>query len=144
MSLFELRQWRTPAWLGILAIVMIFLAPIISQSLRASHHVQISLRTHHHAPSASLSVQEHHSQHSLDRSATPKRNMDEMGMGMGMDHAACGYCVLLSHLPLLALSSLLQPTVANWSPRGHARLPVFFLFQVPRFLAPLPRAPPRT
>ncbi|WP_419715783.1 DUF2946 family protein, partial [Dickeya dianthicola] len=44
MSLFELRQRRTPAWLGILALVMIFLAPLVSQSLRANHHVQIALR----------------------------------------------------------------------------------------------------
>ncbi|MGI3107440.1 DUF2946 domain-containing protein [Dickeya fangzhongdai] len=143
MSLFELRQRRTPAWLGILALVMIFLAPPISQSLRASHHVQISPRPHHHSPSASLSMPEHHSHHAMVSAATPKGDMDEMGMGMGMDHAACGYCVLLSYLPLLALSGLLQAVVAVWSPRWQALLPVYSLFHNPRFLSPLPRAPPR-
>ncbi|WP_072035282.1 DUF2946 domain-containing protein [Dickeya fangzhongdai] len=141
MSLFELRQRRTPAWLGILALVMIFLAPPISQSLRASNHVQISPRPHHHSPSASLSMPEHHSHHATASSATPKGDMDEMGMGM--DHAACGYCVLLSHLPLLTLSGLLQPAAAVWSPRWQALLPVLSLFHDPRFLSPLPRAPPR-
>ncbi|RJL67094.1 DUF2946 family protein, partial [Dickeya dianthicola] len=63
MSLFELRQRRTPAWLGILALVMIFLAPLVSQSLRANHHVQIALRLHHHSPSTSLSTPKHHHHH---------------------------------------------------------------------------------
>ncbi|WP_394804868.1 DUF2946 domain-containing protein [Dickeya solani] len=139
MSLFELRQRRAPAWLGILALVMIFLAPPISQSLRASHHVQISSTPHHHSPSASLSMPEHHSHHAMDSSAMPKGDRDEMGM----DHAACGYCVLLSYLPLLTLSGLLQPVSAVWSPRWQALRPVFSLFNDPRFLSPLPRAPPR-
>ncbi|MZG23199.1 DUF2946 domain-containing protein [Dickeya dianthicola] len=139
MSLFELRQRRTPAWLGILALVMIFLAPLVSQSLRASHHVQIALRLHHHSPSTSLSTPKHHNHHAMAASAMPKGDMDEIGM----DHAACGYCVLLSYLPLLTLSGLLQPIAAIWSPRWQALRPVFSLFSDPRFLSPLPRAPPQ-
>ncbi|MCA7012788.1 DUF2946 domain-containing protein [Dickeya dadantii] len=151
MSLFELRQRRTPAWLGILALVMIFLAPPVSQSLRASHHVQIS-SPHHHPLSANLSMSAHHSHHAMASSAMPKGDMDEMGMGMGigigigigigMDHAACGYCVLLSYLPLLTLSGLLHPVATAWSLRWQALRPVFSLFNDPRFLSPLPRAPP--
>ncbi|MBI0437513.1 DUF2946 domain-containing protein [Dickeya dianthicola] len=141
MSLFELRQRRTPAWLGILALVMIFLAPLVSQSLRANHHVQIALRLHHHSPSTSLSTPKHHHHHhhAMAASAMPKGDMDEIGM----DHAACGYCVLLSYLPLLTLSGLLQPIAAIWSPRWQALRPVFSLFSDPRFLSPLPRAPPQ-
>ncbi|MCL6404859.1 DUF2946 domain-containing protein [Dickeya dadantii] len=139
MSLFELRQRRTPAWLGILALVMIFLAPPISQSLRASHHVQISSPPHH-PPSASLPMPDHHSHHVMASSTMPKGDMDEMGMGM--DHAACGYCVLLSYLPLLTLSGLLHPVATAWSPRWQALRPIFSLFNDPRFLSPLPRAPP--
>ncbi|NKI74598.1 DUF2946 domain-containing protein [Dickeya sp. CFBP 2040] len=61
---------------------------------------------------------------------------------MGMDHAACGYCVLLSYLSLLALSGWLQPVPTAWLPRWLSMYSIFTLLYTPHFLSPLPRAPP--
>ncbi|WP_071818923.1 DUF2946 domain-containing protein [Dickeya parazeae] len=138
MSLFELRQRRLPVWLGILAFVMIFLAPPISQSLRNSHHVQTLSSS---SLSAMAPMSGHHEHHSMytPHSPTPPMSHGEMGME---DHAACGYCVLLSHLPLLALSGALQPAHAVWLSRWQTPRPTFASPYILRFLPPLPRAPP--
>ncbi|QIZ50761.1 DUF2946 domain-containing protein [Dickeya zeae] len=143
MSLFELRQRRLPAWLGILALVMIFLAPPISQSLRNSHLVQTPSPA---LLSAMAPMSGHHEHHSMHTPAaypahSPITPMSHGETGME-DHAACGYCVLLSHLPLLALSGALQPSHAVWLSRWQTPRPTFSSPYILRFLSPLPRAPP--
>ncbi|TYL43564.1 DUF2946 domain-containing protein [Dickeya sp. ws52] len=135
MSLFELRQWRFPAWLGILAFAMIFLAPPVSQSLRNSHHVQMAS---HHSLSAMASMPAHHNHHAPP--AIPTGGMGDMGM----DHAACGYCVLLSYLPLLTLSGRLQPVHAVWLSHRQPINRRSFLPPIASFLSPLPRSPPQS
>ncbi|UPT55576.1 DUF2946 domain-containing protein [Dickeya zeae] len=143
MSLFELRQRRLPAWLGILAVVMIFLAPPISQSLRNRHHVQTPSPT---SLSAMAPMSGHHEHHGMDTppaypAHSPITPMSHGEMGME-DHAACGYCVLLSHLPLLALSGTLQPAHAVWLSRWQKPCPLRSSPYLLRFLPPLARAPP--
>ncbi|WP_225758260.1 MULTISPECIES: DUF2946 domain-containing protein [unclassified Leclercia] len=117
-------QWqRIAAGLALFAILMIVFAPLVSVSLQKDpmsampgmHH-DMSMMMEHHAPSDSIPV----------------------------DHAeACGYCVLLAHVPgvILALVLLLsavvlrqrltppRPTVHHWH---------FF-----PWLCPDTRAPPR-
>jgi len=103
-------QWqRIAAGLALFAILMIVFAPLVSVSLQKDpmsampgmHHDMSMMAEHHHAPSESVPV----------------------------DHAeACGYCVLLAHVPgvILALVLLLcavllrqrltppRPAVPHW------------------------------
>jgi len=103
-------QWqRIAAGLALFAILMIVFAPLVSVSLQKDpmsampgmHHDMSMMADHHHAPSESIPV----------------------------DHAeACGYCVLLAHVPgvILALVLLLcavllrqrltppRPAVHHW------------------------------
>jgi len=119
-------QWqRIAAGLALFAILMIVFAPLVSVSLQKDpmsampgmHHDMSMMADHHHAPSESIPV----------------------------DHAeACGYCVLLAHVPgvILALVLLLcavllrqrltppRPAVHHWH----------FFFP---WLCPDTRAPPQ-
>lgn len=99
---------RHAAWFALLAIALIIVAPLVSVSLQKDpmsampgmHHA-MSMGAEHHSPS----------------------------QGMPVDHAeACGYCVLLAHVPglILALVILLcglllrcrvrltRPAVKHW------------------------------
>ncbi|MBD2796816.1 DUF2946 domain-containing protein [Xenorhabdus sp. 18] len=77
LSLFHLSQRRTPAIIALLAILMLFIAPVVSKTLEHSRE-GIKAHTMHH----------HH-------------GVDHIHMGL-MDDIACGYCQLLINLPLLA------------------------------------------
>ncbi|WP_145517567.1 DUF2946 domain-containing protein [Yersinia mollaretii] len=93
---------RYSAWLGIAAILMLFIAPVVSVSLALPDEKNtpaimmmaddaIEMASHHgsgpeaHQGEKTADSAEHGSHHD----------------SMMMDHAACGYCVLLTHLPLL-------------------------------------------
>ncbi|MGE9551107.1 DUF2946 domain-containing protein [Erwinia amylovora] len=124
---------RSAAWLGLFAILLLFIAPVISKSLEQSP-----------------------ARHAAMMMSMPGMAMDDMPMGEMtpdqhdrmqqhpvplMDDSACGYCVLLAHLPL-DLTSL--PPL--WSSLQAAKLPDRPLFRpvVGRFIAHFfhPRAPP--
>lgn len=86
------RRRRYTAWLGIVAILMLFIAPVISASLALSYEQNTLSMTmaddvmdmaHHDIQTAHV--------------GQPTANHNDMAM----EHAACGYCVLLTHLPLL-------------------------------------------
>ena len=117
-------QWqRIAAGLALFAILMIVFAPLVSVSLQKDpmsampgmHH-EMNMMTEHHAPSKSMPV----------------------------DHAeACGYCVLLAHVPgvMLALVMLLCAVLLRLRltpPRPAVRHWHFF-----PWLCPDTRAPPR-
>ncbi|WP_235421270.1 DUF2946 domain-containing protein [Erwinia oleae] len=131
MSLIKMHQspGRFAAWLGLCAILLLFIAPAISKSLAlssASHSGMMMDDDMHEMPT--MSPAEH------------ARMMMEHPLSM-MDDSACGYCVLLAHLPL-DLTSL--PPL--WSALQAARQPVPPRFQIaiPRLVAHFfhPRAPP--
>ncbi|MBP2844354.1 DUF2946 family protein [Dickeya oryzae] len=119
------------------------MAPPISQSLRNSHHVQTPSSASLSAMAPMSGHDEHHSIHTPAAypAHSPIIPMSHGEMGME-DHGACGYCVLLSHLPLLALSGPLQPAHAVWLSRWQTTRHTFSSPYILRFLPPLPRAPP--
>lgn len=106
------RYLHFPAWLGIMAILMLFIAPVVSKSL-VSAGVMHSMMPGMSMPgmemsSMDMSADEMPAPHDTEKvglagghHAMPSH---EMGPGMmigEMSDAACGYCVLLVHLPLL-------------------------------------------
>ncbi|OVZ93514.1 hypothetical protein CBW58_05365 [Yersinia frederiksenii] len=107
-TLYQRRHYS--AWLGIAAILMLFIAPVVSVSLALSYD--------QNPPSAMLAEatmddgfmgdgameMAHHSDGGTAHQGTQASHATQHGAshdGMMMDHAACGYCVLLTHLPLL-------------------------------------------
>ncbi|MEP8681764.1 DUF2946 domain-containing protein [Enterobacter ludwigii] len=121
------HNWKRAAALtALFAILLIVVAPLISISLQKD---PMSAMPGMHHDMSMMSMDEHHG---------------DMPHSMPVDHAeACGYCVLLAHVPgvMLALIVLLsvvlqrsrvtppQPPVSNWH---------FF-----PWLFPDTRAPPR-
>lgn len=130
---------RTAAWLALFSILLILIAPQISTSLQnasmnampgmhhemsmpmAEHHVMSAGGEHHEMPPGG----EHHKT-------------------MPLDHAeACGYCMLLVHLPaLLFLAVLLLLGRALRTRLTPARQKITLWLCFP-WLCPDTRAPPR-
>ncbi|MDK9584875.1 DUF2946 domain-containing protein [Lelliottia wanjuensis] len=83
---------RAAAWTALFAILLIVVAPLISISLQKD---PMSAMPGMHHDMSQMSMAEHHG---------------ETSHSMPLDHAeACGYCVLLAHVPgvMLALIVLL-------------------------------------
>lgn len=83
---------RTAAWTALFAILLIVVAPLISISLQKD---PMSAMPGMHHDMSQMSMAEHHG---------------DMPHSMPVDHAeACGYCVLMAHVPgmMLALIVLL-------------------------------------
>lgn len=138
MFLSALRRRRSPAWLGIFAILTIFIAPVVSQTLVAGDHGANSQDT-----GASLNATEHHHHHAGQHQPNPlpRQSHGPHPVSM-MDHAACGYCVLFSYTPALSAINSLAIVAANYL--SDRRLPTFISLIIPveRFASPFPRAPP--
>ncbi|WP_158782749.1 DUF2946 domain-containing protein [Pantoea sp. BAV 3049] len=125
---------RFAAWLGLSAILLLFIAPVISKSLEqtpARHAAMMMTMTGmamDDMPMMEMTPAEH------------ARMLQHHPVSM-MEDSACGYCVLLAHLPL-DLTSL--PPL--WSSLQAAKPPNLPLFRpavarfIPRFFHP--RAPP--
>ena len=122
-SLIRLARHKLPALIAIFAILLLFVAPEVSKTLeqrrmenRDEHAVPTSSgETHHmhHMTDSSgqdmgmmddmdmgaMNMPMHHEMTQHDRSAMP--DMAGMMHGDMMDDVACGYCVMLIHLPLM-------------------------------------------
>lgn len=144
---------RFPAWLGICAILMLFIAPVVSKALVAQGipvpmmaGMDMSSMEMSAAPMHEMSLSATHDMHNADQmshEALPSSPLPAMSP-MEMMDAACGYCVLLMHLPLLVLLAI--PLL--WSMAEVVRPPLPCAIQCP-ISAPLfsnsqPRAPPVT
>lgn len=166
---FAIARSRFSAWLGLLAMLLLFIAPVISKSLMAQHGYASAMMMAHmsammeqplnaapsehvagcaagvirqHSPPAvdhAQHARHHHAEHALHHTAVPDSTASSCDaphprhyhMSM-MDDSACGYCVLLMHLPLdsVRLPQLwtllqaaipafplqLQPFIASWIP----------------------------
>lgn len=135
---------RLPACLGIFAILMLFIAPVISRSLEharvgqsetasmADCGMDMSTHMHHPPPSAS----------NAKASMPMAMQTGSHNMAMMMDDSACGYCVLLIHVPLLDLAY----SPLFWSGSLLSRAPpahyIFPLFAHVAHSEAQPRAPP--
>ncbi|MTD27498.1 DUF2946 family protein [Erwinia sorbitola] len=133
---FSITRSRLAAWLGLLAILLLFIAPVISKSLAQARGSDSMMM--HHGMMMEMSDMPDMPDMSPPPGAAVPQEHHPMSM---MDDNACGYCVLLAHLPL----DLLTLPQLWWSLQAAA-LPDVPLFQpvvarfVPRFFHP--RAPP--
>ncbi|EPC4490331.1 DUF2946 domain-containing protein [Serratia liquefaciens] len=144
MSLIRTATSRShlPASLGIFAILMLFIAPVISRSLEHARVGQsetvamtdcgMDMSAHGHHPPPEPGAQ----------SMTMTMQTGSHNMAMMMDDSACGYCVLLIHVPLLDLAS----SPLFWSGSLLSRAPplhyIFPLFAHVIHSESQPRAPP--
>lgn len=86
--IFQPGNQRRAAWLALLAILLIIIAPLISVSLQQDP--MSAMPGMHH----DMSMMEHHE--------------DADPVMMPVDHGeACGYCVLLAHVPGLILALII-------------------------------------
>lgn len=129
---------RFAAWLGLLAILLLFIAPVISKSLAQARGINSMMMMHHGMAMDMSEMPDMHHDMAATPDAATKQEHHPMSM---MDDSACGYCVLLVHLPLDLMTLPLL-----WSTLQAATQPDVPLFQpvvarfVPRFFHP--RAPP--
>ena len=120
------RAQRSALWLALFAILLIVVAPLISVSLQKD---PMSAMPGMHHDMSMMSMDEH---------------QGDMPHTMPVDHAeACGYCVLLAHVPgvMLALIVLLSAVLQRLRikpPRQAVSHWHFF-----PWLYPDTRAPPR-
>jgi len=146
------RHLRFPAWLGIAAILMLFIAPVVSKSLvgEGAHHkmmpgMVMSDMDMPNGDMAGMEMSDHDASMAHCQQQTCKSTVHDIANSIitgGMIDAACDYCVLLVHLPMLDLQTI--PML--WSLDFSGRAPPLSLIK--RFIPSLfftdaqPRAPP--
>ncbi|MCM5704869.1 DUF2946 domain-containing protein [Larsenimonas salina] len=111
------------AWIAILAMALLFAAPVVSQTLHALDRASASS----------------HSNMMMAHSAHEERASDHHSALI-----ACGYCVLFAHVPTLPLGVFTPPAFPEFArdliPRGP---PVEVRAPLP-YRPSLPRAPPQS
>ncbi|WP_255417030.1 DUF2946 domain-containing protein [Photorhabdus sp. CRCIA-P01] len=149
---FYTSRSRLPAWLGIFAILMLFIAPVISRSLEHAciGEAHSSRVVDCHRVMSSDDDMPWNMSHSDIASVSPGSNHHDgmpmsmhAGAGMSMlEDIACGYCVFLIHVPILDLAN----TPLFWSTSLTSRPPPIQTVAsfLPHFIFSdsLPRAPP--
>ena len=146
------RHLRFPAWLGILAILMLFIAPVISKSqgIEGAQHTMMpgmvmSDMDMPEGEMAGMMMPDHHDSpehcQKLSCQSAPKDIAKRMMFG-DMSDAACGYCVLLVHLPMLDLQAMPMLWSRAYSGRAPSRSVIQRLFPSLFFTDSQPRAPP--
>ncbi|MFP2513281.1 DUF2946 domain-containing protein [Buttiauxella agrestis] len=93
-SLFSLSRHKLPSALAILAMLMLFIAPVISKSLE---HRRVAMNGEHHMMSHSGGMM---MEMAGEKMPSPSHLMPGIGASL-MDDIACGYCQLLLHIPLI-------------------------------------------
>ncbi|WP_174872149.1 DUF2946 domain-containing protein [Pectobacterium polaris] len=159
MLLSALRRRSFPAWVGIFAILTIFIAPVISQTLvlhgahthenGANPHSSAAHTTSTHDTAASAShsgsiVEPHHNHtgHQMSGHHATQSHHSPSSPSMMMDHAACGYCVLFSYTPALFATGSLNPILTASLSEA---LVIHFISRIvlpERYASPVVRAPP--
>jgi len=156
LSQIKHRHSLFPAWLGILAILMLFIAPVVSKSLVTAgmSHSMMPGMSMAEMPMAAMDMSEmtepdmpmSHDEMADTAAHQNSMPMHDMGMGMmmpgDMSGAACGYCVLLAHLPLLHMLALPMLWVSSTSSRAPPRLAAVRLVPTAFYPDSQPRAPP--
>ncbi|MCL6331812.1 DUF2946 domain-containing protein [Pectobacterium carotovorum subsp. carotovorum] len=165
MLLSALRRRSFPAWVGIFAILTIFIVPVISQTLvlLGAHAHENGTNTHSstvhtsatahtadaHDTTASTShsgsiAEPHHNHtgHQMSGHHATQSHHSPSSPSMMMDHAACGYCVLFSYTPALFATGTPNPTLAASLSEA---LVIHFISRIvlpERYASPVVRAPP--
>ena len=126
---------RRAAWLALFAIALIVVAPLISVALQKDpmsgmHHAMMTMAED--APLHQMAMMH------ADAS-TPQRSH-----GVPLDHAeACGYCVLLAHVPGLIFALVLLLSLMLRRQRAPVSRPERKRWHDFTWLYPHTRAPPR-
>ncbi|MDC6383369.1 DUF2946 domain-containing protein [Pseudomonas graminis] len=118
------------AWLSLFAMLMIFIGPLISQSMPMEHHSGMAMPA-----SASMSMHGEMDM-SMDMGADEHSSHVKAEQSAGVDHviwAKCGYCTLLFSCPALtktvAVLAPVPPRPADFyneaTQLGHAQRSVF-------------------
>lgn len=122
MSLMTRRGQTYLTWLGLFAMLMVFVGPLVSQSQRMLEH----------GPPVARSASGHASHHA--QSSMAMHDADAL--------AACGYCTLFAHVPGINPTLSLPPSQAIARP--HTTLTnTSGVLQHARYFRFSPRAPPR-
>ncbi|MEQ9844619.1 DUF2946 domain-containing protein [Pectobacterium brasiliense] len=161
MLLSALRRRSFPAWVGIFAILTIFIAPVISQTLvlhgahahengtNAHSSTAHTADAHDHDTAASAShsgsIAEPHHNHTGQQMSghhATQSHHSPSSPSMMMDHAACGYCVLFSYTPALFATGTPNPILTASLSEA---LVIHFISRIvlpERYASPVVRAPP--
>lgn len=154
MLLSALRRRSFPAWVGIFAILTIFVAPVISQTLvlhEREHrvHEQGHHEDGHHDNSATTPAshsgnlaEQQHTGHTMSGHHVTPSHPSPSSPSMMMDHAACGYCVLFSYMPALFAAGSPNPILTASLSEA---LVIHFISRIvlpERYASPVVRAPP--
>ncbi|RJL26413.1 DUF2946 domain-containing protein [Pectobacterium polaris] len=169
MLLSALRRRSFPAWVGIFAILTIFIAPVISQTLvlhgahahengantpsstthsTAAHSTAVDTTSAHDTTastshSGSIAEPRHnHTGHEMSGHHATQSHHSPSSPSMMMDHAACGYCVLFSYTPALFATGSLNPILTASLSEA---LVIHFISRIvlpERYASPVVRAPP--
>ncbi|NIF23686.1 DUF2946 domain-containing protein [Candidatus Pantoea multigeneris] len=117
--LIRLSRKKQPAAIAILAILMLFIAPEVSRTLEhwrlaqphviAAHHAALSSEAMHSddMPGMDMSGTAHEAmasssaEHNVGHPTTMAGMPGMMSGGNMLDDIACGYCLVLTHLPLM-------------------------------------------
>ncbi|WP_375056697.1 DUF2946 family protein [Zobellella sp. DQSA1] len=114
------HRQRLAAWLGLLATLLLYLAPLASQALARHHSLHAAHQGHHPAPA---------------QPAAPHQG------GHALSHELCGYCTLLGQLSWLgpAQRAAVAAPPSGRAPPSLALAAIFPALPHPAFR---PRAPP--
>ncbi|CDH27244.1 conserved exported hypothetical protein [Xenorhabdus bovienii str. Jollieti] len=99
LSLFRLSQRRIPALIASLAILMLFIGPVVSKTLEHRRD-SIKSEAHHNMPMSGMQNSNNHHYASSVNGHDMHHGASHTHTGL-MDDIACGYCQLLINLPLL-------------------------------------------
>ncbi|MEQ9943180.1 DUF2946 domain-containing protein [Pectobacterium aroidearum] len=149
MLLSALRRRSFPAWVGIFAILTIFVAPVISQT-RVLYEREHNFHEHGHNDNSATAHASHngnlaeqqHTGHAMSGHHTTPSHHSPSSPSMMMDHAACGYCVLFSYTPALFATGSLNPILTASLSEA---LVIHFISRIvlpERYASPVVRAPP--
>ncbi len=141
-SWLKLKWQRSMAWCGLFAMVMIYMAPLVSQTM-----VMSQAGVHSQTAVASQTMMMHESAHHHLNRQTTEHPTTHSAMNHQdahtLHHAWCGYCSLLLHMSAITYSPLQLAShraVLVWS-----RVTIQpFLLRAEWRKKQLPRAPPTT
>lgn len=97
MTFFTPLQQRLSACLAILAVLLLFVAPVVSKDLMARHGDAMAAPVMAMSHSADAMPMTHH----MDDAMMPSGHMMS-----GEEGVACGYCELLVHVPLMIWAAI--------------------------------------
>ena len=137
------RRHRYTAWLALLAMLMIFVAPVVSQSLAMAHAPARHEAAMSHASAGHEAAMHEAMSHEAGISAHDHGDpASAPAEHSGHDLAKCGYCPLLTQLPVLEGCSSVAVHVAMLSREPVPQACSNHHVITDSFPDALPRAPP--